>query len=249
MRRNLEREVRFLEIYAALITLSVAAMALMGFRPSADQQKTRFTEVDVERLNLVEKDGKLDMVIANSERMPPPIVGGKTFTRHGDRSPGILFYNGNGDEDGGLAFGGRTENGVAHAGADLMFDQYNQDQTVGISYDQEDGKPTAGFRVWDRPETPVAEIVERMQAVTSMPEGPAKQEALQQLQQAKARGDFGALRVFMGKTPDRVASLVLSDPTGKPRLKIAVDGAGNPTISFLDEKGNVAYSLPPSEKK
>jgi hypothetical protein len=65
------------------------------------------------------------------------------------------------------------------------------------------------------------------------------------------QGMVGAGRVFVGKLPDKSASLVLSDTRGKPRLTVAVDADGNPKISFLDENGKVTYTLPPadSEKK
>ena len=34
-----------------------------------------FGEIDVERINLVEKDGKVRLVISNVDRFPQPIVG------------------------------------------------------------------------------------------------------------------------------------------------------------------------------
>lgn len=65
------------------------------------QTKQKFTEIDVERLNLVEKNGTLRMVMANAERMPDPIINGKAFKT--ERPPGMIFYNGLGDEDGGFS--------------------------------------------------------------------------------------------------------------------------------------------------
>jgi hypothetical protein len=41
--------------------------------------------------------------------MPDPIVGGKAFKA--ERPPGMIFYNGLGDENGGLIFGAVTGGG------------------------------------------------------------------------------------------------------------------------------------------
>jgi hypothetical protein len=51
--------------------------------------------------------------------------------------------------------------------------------------------------------------------------------------------------VFVGKTPDRSASVSLADADGKTRLKMIVDAAGNPRIEFLDQKGTVVSRIPP----
>ena len=60
MATKLERDVRFLKAYAAASTIAFGVVLLTAFQPT----KSRFTEIDVERLNLVEKSGKLDLVLA-----------------------------------------------------------------------------------------------------------------------------------------------------------------------------------------
>src|SRR5258706_11164251 len=127
---TLERQVRILQLYTGALTVALAALLLSGFQ----NRKQKFQELDVERLNIVEADGKLRMTISNKERVPEPIVNGKTFTgaRKGAKSAGIIFFNDKGDECGGLAFSGSGEGEDINAGAALLFDQFNQDQTVGI---------------------------------------------------------------------------------------------------------------------
>ncbi len=238
MPSKLERDVRFLKIYATLATLIVAVLLLAGFNQV--QQKQKFGEIDVERINVVEKDGKLDLVISNSERMPPAIVNGKTFPPRSPRGPGMLFYNGKGDEDGGLSFGSRSlPDGKYSASGQIMFDQYNNDQIVGISYSDNNGSRTAGLHVWDRSDTPLDQVMAKIDAA----KGPERDALLKKLVDA---GEVGAHRVFVGKLPDKSAQIVLSDTKGKARLTVSVDAAGNPKISFLDEAGKVTYSLPPT---
>lgn len=239
MNSKLERDVRFLKVYATISTLALAGLFLVGF--SVDE-KTKFTEIDVERLNLVEKDGRIVMVMANADRMPDPIIGGKTFKRQGARSPGFLFYNSKGDENGGLVFGSNTTpDGKYRASAALLFDQYNQDQTVGIMYSDSNGRRNAGLTVWDRPDKPVWEVVGPVQ---EMKEGPERTALIRKLQEA---GDLGATRLFVGKRPDQSAQLSLADTKGKVRLLISVDAAGNPKIAFLDDAGKETYTLPPQK--
>ena len=237
MKSNLERDVMLLKVYAACSTLALAVILLAGF---AAQEKTKFTEIDVERINLVEKDGRLVMVMANKDRMPDPIIGGKSFPRQGTRSPGMIFYNGKGDENGGLTFGSTTNpDGTYRAGAVLLFDQYNQDQTVGITYSEANGRRNAGLTVWDRSDKPIWEVVG---PVFDTPEGPERTALVRKLQEA---GDLGAVRLFVGKRPDKSAQLALADQKGNVRLTVRVDAGGNPKISFLDDKGKEVYTLPP----
>ncbi|HSK74392.1 MAG TPA: hypothetical protein VK892_22015, partial [Pyrinomonadaceae bacterium] len=109
METKLEKEVRFLKIYAVVVTLFCAVFLLTAFAIQTKNQK--FTEIDVERINIVEKDGKLRMVISNQERQHPGIVNGKIIKREHPRPPGMIFFNHLGDEMGGLVFGDNGGNG------------------------------------------------------------------------------------------------------------------------------------------
>src|SRR5260370_14237160 len=105
---NTQKRLRFLEAYAGLSMLVLGVLAFTAFA----QTKQKYDELTVERLNVVEKNGQLVAVIANMDRMPDPVVGGKTFKT--ERPPGMIFYNGIGDECGGLVFAaGNRENARA----------------------------------------------------------------------------------------------------------------------------------------
>jgi hypothetical protein len=213
-------------------------LAFAGFGQA--NQKTKLTELDVERINIVDKDGKLKMVISNSERQHPGVIDGKTLSRA--RPAGMLFFNDQGDECGGLSFQGNQKDGHANAGALLAFDRFRQDQTVAIQYGESNGQYSAGLRVWDRPDTSLGEVVDKLQAIQQMPDGPEKTLALQKLREVSGAGV--AQRVFVGKTRERAAALTLSDPQGRPRLLLMVDAQGAPKLEFLDEKGGVVHRLP-----
>ncbi len=242
METKLEKEVRFLKIYALVITLFCAVFFLSAF--ALQNKKQKFEEIDVERINVVEKDGKLKMVIANKERFPDLILDGKpTGARTNNPNAGMLFYNDKGDESGALQFSGDSKDGKVEAYSGLLFDQFNQDQILGLSYYENDGKRFAGLNVWDRPETlSTSEFLKRRDAIRKMSEGAAKTEALKKLRE----DSFQAQRVFVGKGRNKDAIIYLYDAKGKERIRMSVSAEGTPKLEFLDADGKVTYSLPTS---
>ena len=234
---KLEKEVRFLKIYAVVATLLFGVLAFSAFQQAA--QKMKFSELDVERINIVEKDGKLKMVISNSERQHPGIIDGKMLSRK--RPPGMIFFNEKGDECGGLSFEGNQKDGKSGASASLTFDKFRQDQTVGIQHlEGDNGQYYAGLRVWERPDTSLGLVIDKLPAIEKMSEGAEKTAAMKELRELAG----GAERVLVGRDRDKSAVIRLSDAKGKPRLKISVDAAGTPKLEFFDENGKVTYSLP-----
>jgi hypothetical protein len=241
---RLRREVRFLKAYAGGMTLALALLLLCG--AEAVRQRPKFDEVDVERLNIVEKDGRLRLVLSNRARAPDVITDGKSIKpRRGPRPAGMYFYGDRG-ECGGLVFGTSDggKDGRYYAGSALLFDQYRQDQTVGIMYNDETGRRSAGLHVWDRPDTPMWKLAEKLEAIDKLPEGHRKQEALRELRESSP----SASRVFVGKSQRRAAEVVLADGKGRPRIRLSVDADGGAGLEFLDEGGKVVRRLAPEEK-
>lgn len=244
MDTKMQKEIRFLKFYAGLMTVVVGFLIFFAFK--FQTEKTNFDEINVERLNIVEKDGTLRLAISNRDRSPGPVIGGLYMkTREGQR-PGMIFFNDKGDECGGLTWGSREEDGRIRANAGLMFDQYNQDQTVGIVYSQVDENRHSGLMVWERPLTPLADFARKLSEIESMADGPEKTEAVMELRkQAAESGITGALRIFLGRGQENEAVLKLADTNGKTRILIGVDGNNIPSIQFLNEEGEVIYKLPP----
>lgn len=252
MDSKLVRDVRLLKAYAVGTTICLVVLLLTAFQ---SERKQKFGEVDAERINIVEPDGRIDMVITDKVHFPPPVWKGKPMDvgrqgTTGQGLPGIIFYNGEGTEDGGLAFSGGTRDGKYEAGAGLIFDQYDQDQIVGIEYDDDNGERSAGLHVWERPNSPLIDLIRKQQSIQSMPNGPEKDAALKQFQEQASRGDFGGQsRVFVGKNEKNTSEVTLADAQGKPRIRMTVESGGRPTLEFLDKDGKIVYSLPPSGEK
>ena len=236
---NIEKRVRILEAYAVVSLLAFGGLAFSAF----NQTRQKIDELTVERLNVVEKNGQLVAVIADTDRMPDPTVGGKTFKT--ERPPGMIFYNGIGDECGGLVFGAaiganarQGDKYGAYAG--FTFDQYKQSQAIGLIYNDHAGIREVGLKVWDRPETSQSEFIERNDVIRKMPEGPEKEAARKSLRES----GFSPTRIFVGKNKEREAKVTLYDAKGNARINMMVDAAGLPRLDFLDEGGKVTYSLP-----
>lgn len=236
-RRSLRRELRFLRVYTAVSAVILVVLCTAAFRQSTNG---KFDELTVGRINVVDASGALRLVISNKDRMHPGMMDGKLIDRPRPVA-GLLFFNEEGDEVGGLTFTGRKVDGRGRANAGIMFDQFKQDQTIGISYSETDGRRTAGLQVWDRPDTSLGDLIEQLNAANKMTDAAAREKAIQA---ARASAGSAPRRVFVGKLPDRSATIALSDPNGKPRLTLTVDADGNPRIELLDADGKITARLP-----
>jgi hypothetical protein len=239
---GLQRELRGLRVYVALSTALIGFLSITAFRRSAEP--TRFEEIDVQRINIREPDGKLRMILSNRARSTGPIAHGKPFGYPGGTRPGMIFFNDEETENGGLIFEGKAQNGGHASGAQLSFDQYDQDQVVYLTYDDENGKRTMGLNVADRGDVPITELAAAMDSINRMTDGPAKTAARQKVYGPRNGVPMFAPRVFVGRDPSRSAILRLSDPMGRPRLRMIVDSLGAARIEFLDGRGRVVQQIP-----
>ncbi|HTJ49261.1 MAG TPA: hypothetical protein VL443_07370, partial [Cyclobacteriaceae bacterium] len=97
MEQKLLREVRILKWYAAGLTLVL--LFLLGNLFLQKEKHLAISELDVERINVVENNGELKMVISNKQRQHPGMLNGKTLQPR-ERDAGIIFFNSSGDECG-----------------------------------------------------------------------------------------------------------------------------------------------------
>lgn len=242
MLEKIQKELKFLRTYAAV---SSVLFGLLLFSAFSRTEKASFSEIDVERINIVEKDGKVRLVISNKEFSPGAILDGRLLYEGGGR-PGMIFYNEEGDECGGLTYNSIEKDGKYRAFGGLAFDRHDQDQVVALQYSEEQGKSLrAGLAVWDRPDSPLTEFVDKKESIEKM-EAAEREKGLKELQDAIKRGEYGAVRLFVG-SQDKVALVALRDSQSRDRLRFSVDPGGTSRIEFLGEKGEVVFSLPPDE--
>jgi hypothetical protein len=238
---------RWLHLYALAMTALAASAWIGASRPQ--ESHPRFTEIDVERINVIEPDGKLRMVLSNRPRSIGPIYKGEPFGYPGGGRPGIIFFNDEGTENGGLTFAGRRgADGKFAAASGFSFDQFDQDQVVYVQYNDENGRRNMGLTVADRADVNLRELVRQRDEILKMPEGAARTEALLEFQAPRDGVPLYAQRVYVGRDSSRAALVNLCDPGGRPRLRLQVDAAGEPSLEFLDAEGHVVLRLPEEGK-
>ena len=204
-----------------------------------DSAKTKFKEIDVERINVVSPDGKLEMTISNRERLPRPVIDGEEVPT--DRNvPGLIFFNDIGDECGGLVFRGKLDdNGNPSSGMHFSMDRFGGDQVLVLGHYEDRGHMRSCLMVNDQPlRKDLKPLLEELQAAKDQEERAAIQEKI-----IEAGG--GGNRLFAGKTVGNSSAVVLSDPRGRARIMMLVTPEGEASLRFLDESGKVAYSIPP----
>ena len=223
-----EKELRIWKTYAMVTTLLIVVLLASAFAMEA--QKTKFGEIDVQRINVVEPDGTLRMVISDKSKFPGIIVQGKEYPHPDRTTAGMLFFNDEGTENGGLIFGGmKDKNGTVSSYGHLSFDQYLQDQVFTVDAEQQGNKTRSGLSVVDDPGWPIIDLL-----TIPHSEWPNFMKTHAPPHQ----------RIYLGRNPDESASLTLKDKDGHKRIVIAVNPDGSPVIQFFDASGKMISELP-----
>jgi hypothetical protein len=235
MDRDVRRELRQLRVFAHGATGLLVLLTMAAF--SGHMRNARFEEIDVERINIVERSGQRRLVISNKERSPGPMERGVAFGYAGGGRPGLIYYNDEQSEAGGLVFAGsRDSAGKYSAGGNFTFDQYEQDQAVALSYNDANGRRSAGLTVAEFP-THISSRAfgELWRQAGQIKDSVARNDSLDALDSRL----HGKGRLFAGRREDGSSQVVLYDATGSPRLRLRVDSAGPARLEFLDANGHV----------
>ncbi len=240
---NNSRGGRYLAIYAGVLTVVFAGTVLSGF--TGKSNPARFEELDVQRLNLVEPDGTLRMVISDKARFPGAIIRGKEYA-HARPDAGLLFFNDEGTENGGLIFSGHRDatGRIVDSGGSLTFDQYEQDQLVQLIGEHDSDGHTAGLIVGDRPDRPIQEDLAELPKLAAMPA--TERAAL--MQRRRRDNYYGATRITVTRGSDGVAAVSLRDAQGRARIVMGVAADGAASLKFLDADGTVLSEVTPTRR-
>jgi hypothetical protein len=221
-------------IYTWLAAITVFLGIITWGQAGAERKVTEFAEIDVQRINIREPDGTLRMTISNAATAPGLIFKGTEHPFPNRQAAGILFFNDEGSENGGLLFGGAKRGQNVSSGGHLSFDQYEQDQVIALDQTEDHGRRRAGLTFFDRPATPIPlDLIDNL----NTPEGSADFEAL-----TKA-GGFGYPRLFIGKNEERESTVILRDAKGHARLKLTVTSSGSASIVFIDDTGKIVRRI------
>lgn len=192
---------KVLIIYSTVVSTALLAVVLAG---AVSHRIPTFDELRVHRIDVVEPGGTLRLVISDAARLPGVIVKGRERPPVDRPQAGLLFYNDEGSETGGLIFAGhRNARGqVVDCCASLSFDRYGANQSVQLAGVEDSTDQFTGLAVSDT-----------------------------------------RRRIWVGRTGDGVAAIVLRDGTGRKRVAIEVPSAGTPAMEFFDEQGRTVEPM------
>jgi hypothetical protein len=251
MRRSVKEWIadpRFLGGYAGVMTVALVVLSLNCFSRAA--KNVEYDEITVQRINVVEPDGTLRLVIADSARFPGILVRGKEYRHPGrdrDRKDlgiaGMIFLDAEGSESGGLAFGGRKQpDGSVVRHGSLTFDHYDQDEATRLSGGENGGDRFAGILFKDQPDWPSEDLIKLLA------QAPDEQGEQVYAEWFATHPDNHIGRAYLGRKPDRSSALELKDEQGRDRIVMKVTADGHAALQLLDESGDVVdqWPRPPS---
>ncbi|WP_426699848.1 hypothetical protein ACPPVV_10565 [Rhodanobacter sp. Col0626] len=231
---------RVLMIYAGVLTAVFAVTVLSGF--AHEPRKMSLDELDVHRINVREPDGTLRLVISDAATAPGIVIKGKEYPHPNRKAAGMIFYNDEGSENGGLVFGGeKDKDGTKESHGHLSFDAYEQDQTMALdSHQEKDGRYTK-LQFNDYPDYSILEEIQLMAAIKDLPKN--QQGARMKAFFAERGGP--TRRMMLGRNTDGSVQLAMNDPQGHPRIVMKVAKDGTPSLQMMDNTGKVTGELVP----
>jgi hypothetical protein len=248
----MNKELVFLRTFAIATAIGIVFVASSAFKKNGNQ---KFSEIDVERINIVEKDGTVKLIITNVERFPNGTdkINKRSTNEDRKKRSGMLFFNEDGIECGGFIYDGQKKANGHNSGLSFTFDQYDGDQVMQLlTQDEKVGdkrivSSTLAFN--DRPDKEAqlktTEIMKELELLRKS-DPKAMQEKYNEYE---AQGLVGGVpRIMLGKSRSQNNGLFLFDDKGKPRAMFYVDKENNAKLDFFDQNGNVISSFPEQKK-
>jgi hypothetical protein len=229
---------RFLAIYSGVLTSVFAVSVLCGFAALRSQS---FDQLTVHRINFVEPDGTPRLILSDRAEFPGMFMRGKEYPRPDRRDvAGLLFMNDEASEMGSLIWAGlKDQDGKIQNHGHLSFDQYEQDQIFAIDSGREDRDKFSAIRIGERGDYPIQQAIDASSEINELP----KDQQAAEWKKFFATHTGDANRIYLGRSPDKSASLRIKDEQGHDRIIIRVDAGGKPVIQFLEEGGKVSKEI------
>lgn len=220
----MQTELKIHKAFSVFTFLTIVFLGFNAFTPKTAPTE-QFSTIDVERINIVEPDGTVKLIITNIDQFPTgegTKVNGYQINAKRKKRAGMLFFNEDGIECGGFIYDGqKTENGHS-SGLSLTYDQYDSDQVMQLL--NIDSKGKSGKRK-----------VRSMLMFNDYP-----------LDDSKTNNKMGrgTPRIMLGKTGSENNGLVLFDDKGKPKAMFYIGTDNKPRLETFNDKMEVVHSWP-----
>jgi hypothetical protein len=245
MESVLLRQLRVLEGLVIVLLVVTAALVVNLWFPFIPQ---RVKVLDAQQINIREKDGTLKAVLSNSEGFSK--IG--ESRRQGVPFSGLMFYNQEGDEEGGLVYSGKAIPGGQDADVTLTFDQYRQDQNIYLHHEEhKDARMRSiddGLTIISRPDW--SQVKEEYTLYAAMDKLSGEERDALRLKSLQ-EGKISNRRLFVGdrrgvkdNTPYDDAGIFIKNRWGRDSIKLYVDYDNKPHLEVYDQLGkSVVYEL------
>lgn len=243
----MKKELVILRTFAIAAVVGISFIGV-GFRTNENQ---KFEEIDVQRINIVEPDGTVKLIITNVDRFP----NGETKINHRNtnagrkKRSGMLFFNEDGIESGGFIYDGQKDENGHSAGLSLTYDQYDGDQVMQLlttDHKKGDRRMVSSSLVFN--DRPAGESQQKTREIMLELEELRKNDpaaAQRKYKEYEAQGYIGgAPRVMLGKTRSENNGLFLFDDKGRPKAMFYVDKENKAKLDFFDDEGKIIASFP-----
>jgi len=244
----MNKELIFLRAFALSVSAGMVFVSTTAFKTAGNQ---KFSEIDVERINIVEKDGTVKMIITNVDRFPngDDKINGRPTNETRKKRSGMVFFNEDGIECGGFIYDGQKTSDGHSSGLSLTYDQYDGDQVMQLhTQDRQQGDKrvvSSSLAFMDRPkkesQIKTGELMKEL-AELQKTDPKASEEKYNAYVEQGLLG--GAPRIMLGKSRSQNNGLFLFDDRGIPRAMFYVDKDNNAKLDFYDKDGNTLASFP-----
>jgi hypothetical protein len=237
--KSLIRQIRILQVAVCgllLVTGALCVNLLFPFLPA------HFRTLDAGQIRIREADGTLKAMLSNSAGFSGV---GESRKQQPVEFSGLMFYNQEGEEEGGLVYRGKAIPGGQDADVSLTFDQYRQDQDVYLHHEEYKAGDALniddGLTVLSRPDHT---RVKEEYAIYGVMDGmkPADRDALRL--KSLQEGKIGTRRLFVGDkrgsqsgVPYDDAGIFIKNRWGQDAIRLYVDYDNRPHFEVFDAYG------------
>jgi len=220
-----------------LLVAIITYLIISNTNQEKQDWKDVLPEITTERLNIVGKDGNKYIVLSNPEKQALATINGKPVDPDAiERNvAGLLFFNEDGDEIGGLVYGIDSTDSYQL----LTFDQRKNDQIMALRKDEflDEGKwkKQYGLLLQERSEKQNDVITSELKKIESIEDSLLREKELEKFYNDPV--NLAPYRLFIGRTFSEDFGLYLMDKNNKTRLQIYIDKKGIPHIESIDENG------------